>query len=334
MQLLTTAPPSAIFSGPEYLKTVIDLARKNEAAGVSGMLIYTDNSLIDPWTVAQAVLEQTRDFVPLVAVQPVYMSPYAAACKISSLAFLYGRKIALNMVAGGFRRDLEALGDHTEHDPRYDRLVEYTVILQALLRGESVTFEGEYYSVRNLGLAPALPPELMPDIYLSGASDACITACASLGAVRFSYTKPPAEMEEMAPLPGTGQIGLRVGIIARDSAAEAWDDARTRFPSDRRGQLSHKMARATSDSIWHRDISKMAEDLHEARDGAYWLYPVMNYRTFCPYLVGSHAEVASYLHRYRALGFTHLILDVPSSEADLHHALTAARLDQRVVATA
>lgn len=325
MKLLTTAPPSVRFEPGTYLNAVRDLARWNEAAGVEGMLIYTDNSLIDPWPVAQVVLESTNDFVPLVAVQPVYMSPYTAACKIASLAFLYQRKIALNMVAGGFKNDLQNLGDDTDHDSRYDRLIEYTLIMKALLRGEVVTFEGTYYQVKNLKLDPVLSPDLMPDIYLSGASDACIAAAATLEATRFSYTKPPADLAANTPLPGAGQLGLRFGIIARETAAEAWHVARNRFPADRRGQMAHKMARSTSDSIWHQEIAAMADDLHDARDGAYWLYPIKNYRTFCPYLVGTYEEVGAYITQYAALGFRDLILDVPESEDDLAHAMRAVR---------
>lgn len=323
MKLLTTAPPSARFEQGTYLNTIRDLARWNEAAGIEGMLIYTDNSLADPWTVAQAILDCTSGFVPLVAVQPLYLSPYAAACKIASLAFLHGRKIALNLVAGGFRKDLDQLGDDLEHDPRYDRLVEYGHIVQALLRGEAVNFSGAYYSMRHLKLQPSLPPELFPDIYVSGASEACIAAAAALGAVRFSYTSPPAELRAKAPLPSAGQLGLRLGIIARDTSDEAWQVAHARFPSDRRGQLAHRMARATTDSVWHQDISGLAEELPEARDGAYWLYPVRNYRTFCPYLVGSHAEVGTLIEEYAKLGFRCLILDVPQSKADLDHAMRA-----------
>ncbi len=49
------------------------------------------------------------------------------------------------MVAGGFRNDLLALGDDTQHDDRYGRTVEYTQIVLGLLRGETVTLEGADY---------------------------------------------------------------------------------------------------------------------------------------------------------------------------------------------
>jgi len=42
-------------------------------------LIYTDNGLVDPWLIAQAMITHTERLCPLVAVQPVYMHPYAVA---------------------------------------------------------------------------------------------------------------------------------------------------------------------------------------------------------------------------------------------------------------
>ena len=64
------------------------------------------------------------------------MHPYTAAKMVASLAFLHERRIDLNMVAGGFRNDLRALGDETPHDERYDRMVESREIMTRSARGE------------------------------------------------------------------------------------------------------------------------------------------------------------------------------------------------------
>jgi alkanesulfonate monooxygenase len=121
-QVFSTCP-SSIATANHYLERVARIARWSEQAGCTGMLIYTDNSLADPWLVAQIVIESTRSQCPLVAVQPVYMHPFAVAKMVPSLAFLYGRRIYLNMVAGGFKNELAALNDTTPHDGRYERLV-------------------------------------------------------------------------------------------------------------------------------------------------------------------------------------------------------------------
>ena len=120
LEVFATSPQSSQVPRDEYLKNVIDVARWSEAAGCRGTLVYTDNSLVDPWLVAQVILQNTKTLAPLVAVQPIYMHPYAVAKMVASYAHLYGRKIYLNMVAGGFKNDLMALNDPTPHDERRD----------------------------------------------------------------------------------------------------------------------------------------------------------------------------------------------------------------------
>ena len=104
----STCPPSSAHDAATYAATVAETARWSEEQGLHGMLIYTDNSLVDPWQAATVAIQNTERLVPLVAVQPVYMHPYSAAVQVASLAFLHGRRIDLNMLAGGFVGDLTA----------------------------------------------------------------------------------------------------------------------------------------------------------------------------------------------------------------------------------
>lgn len=328
IELFSTCPPSSAIDRPRYVRRVIDVARWSDEWGYRGILVYTDNGLLDPWPLAQIILENTRELCPLVAVQPVYMHPYAVAKVVTSLAHLYGRRVFLNMVAGGFANDLTALGDTTPHDRRYERLAEYTAIIKALLGGAGpVSFEGAFYTVNRLKLAPPLPPELFPGIFLSASSDAGLATARALGATAVKYPKP-ADAEE-APPAGEGALGVRVGVIARPTDEEAWDVARARFPEDRRGQLRHQLAMRTTDSVWHKDLSEMGAD---PREDVYWLGPFLNYKTFCPYLVGGYERVGGALARYVALGYTSFILDTPFDRDEMGHvglgfrqALEAAR---------
>src|SRR6266566_45090 len=69
----------------------------------------------------------------------------AVAKMVASLGFLHGRRLYLNMVAGGFKNDLESLNDPTPHDERYARLVEYTTLIMQLLGStRPVTLDGRY----------------------------------------------------------------------------------------------------------------------------------------------------------------------------------------------
>lgn len=332
VELFSTCPQSKDVDPAAYARRVADVARWSERAGYRGILVYTDNGLLDPWLVAQIVLDATSRLCPLVAVQPVYMHPYTVAKLVASIASLRQRRVYLNMVAGGFRNDLLALGDETPHDLRYERLVEYTQVVLRLLGGERVSHDGAFFTLRNVLLTPTLPPELMPGVFVSGSSEAGAAAARALGATAVKYPKPPDE--EAPTAEATTRTGIRIGVIARDDDVAAWTIAHDRFPPDRRGKVTHELAMKTSDSDWHRQLSRLGSTPPSPAN-PYWLGPFEHYKTFCPYLVGSYERVADELERYLRLGFETFILDIPPDEAELGYtaeafARAAARLDADV----
>lgn len=316
--VFATCPPSAGLPRGAYVPRVVDVARWSEARGCEGILVYTDGRLFDPWLVAQVIVAHTERLSPLVAVQPVYLPPYTAAKMVTSLAHLHGRRLHLNMVAGGFRNDLAALDDDMPHDRRYERLTEYTRLVQRLLAGETLTHHGAFYRAQQLCLLPPLPPGLVPDVFVSGSSEAGLAAARALGAVAVRYPEPgrPAPVRG----PDAPRSGVRVGVLARDTDEAAWAVAHARFPADRKGQLTHAVAMKVSDSSWHHQLSRLDD---RGPDAPWWMHPFTNYQTFCPYLVGSHAVVAAELARFVAAGERIFILDVPAGEDDLAHAAAA-----------
>lgn len=328
IQLFSTCPWSA--ATPEnYRNRVAQVAQWSEAAGCTGILVYTDNSAVDPWLVAQIIIESTDRLCPLVAVQPVYMHPYSVAKIVSSLAFLHRRRVFLNMVAGGFKNDLAALNDITPHDARYDRLVEYTQIIRQLIENPlPLTFEGRFYTVKNLSLRPVVPPELYPGILASGSSEAGLAAAGQMGATAVRYPEPPDRAQaETSSGAGSGS-GIRIGIIARERDEDAWQIALQRFPEDRKGQLTRQLATKISDSEWHHRLAEMGD---AAKPETYWLRPFENYQTNCPYLVGSYERVARELARYINLGYRTFILDIPPEQEELQHIGVVFQFAQRGV---
>jgi len=318
LRVFSTCPPSVTASAEAYLGQVEEIASWSEDAGCEGILVYTDNSQVDAWLVSQTIIGATRSLCPLVAVQPVYMHPYSVAKMVASLAFLHGRRVYLNMVAGGFATDLAALDDRTPHDQRYERLIEYTTIVQQLLESEEpVTFNGTHYRVKNLRLTPRVPRELLPGILISGSSEAGMAAAIRLGATAIEYPKPAADCLA-AEVPSAASRGIRIGIIARSADAEAWRVAHARFPPDRHGQLAHELAMKVSDSAWHRQLSALGETPAGANN-PYWLVPFKNYKTFCPYLVGSYSRVAHAIAAYVQAGYRTFVLDVPAGAEELRH---------------
>ncbi len=321
IRVFATTPPSSGAEPTAYLRRAVEVARWSEAAGCEGTLVYTDNSLVDRWLVSRAIIESTERLCPLVAVQPVYMHPYAAAKMGASLGFMHERRVWLNLVAGGFTNDLTALGDETPHDERYERVTEYARVILGLLTGDATSLAGRYYRVQDLRITPKLPPELQPGMLMSGSSPAGFAAARAIGAVPVKYPKRPGEEEAGHDTIG---FGVRIGIIARDTDDEAWAIAHERLSEDRKGQIAHSLAMKVSDSRWHHQLSRqetattLAVESAERRN-PYWLLPFQNYKTFCPYLVGSYRQITELVAGYIRLGARTFILDVPASEDELRH---------------
>src|SRR5262245_2993501 len=199
LKIFSTCPLSSRAEPEVCARDLREFARAREDAGHQGILVVTDNGQLDPWLVSQIIVEATERLCPLVAIQPAYMHPYTVAKMITSFAHLHGRRLYLNMVAGGFKNDLAALSDLTPHDERYARLEEYTTIILRLLRtAEPVSFDGRHYRVSNLKLTPPLLAGLMLGVLVSGSSEAGIAAARALGATAVEYPKPTAEYANAA----------------------------------------------------------------------------------------------------------------------------------------
>ena len=311
--LFATCPASTTLPQDAYLRHVVDVARWSEAWGCAGILIHADNALVDPWIIAHTIIRHTRRLSPLVAVQPIYMHPYAVAKIVSTIAYLYGRRVFLHMVANGVKHDLEAINDQTPHERHYARLVEYTLIVKRLLSSSTpVTCLGEFYTIEDLTLAPQCRLDVLPGVFVSGSSDAGIAAAKAVGATAIKFPQPPALETARAD---TGlSFGARMGVIAREDSDEAWKIAHSRFPEDRRGQ-STRLPTTKADSV----------------QGPYWLGPFNSYKTMCPYLVGSYTEVVEAVVAYVRKGIRTFILDVPADSTELDH---VTRVFSRVAALA
>src|SRR6266700_2374943 len=172
--------------------------------------------------------------------------------------------------------------DNSQADP----WVIAQIIKQFVASPDAVSFSGEFYTVNNLRLTPPLPPELFPVSFISGSSEAGLSAAQAIGATAIKYPKPANECAQEPPDAGLDS-GIRVGVIARADEGEAWRVALQRFPEDRKGQLTHQLAMKVSDSSWHHQLSEMAKET-KSDHNPYWLVPFENYKTFCPYLVGSY----------------------------------------------
>jgi alkanesulfonate monooxygenase len=275
------------------------------------VLVYTDHRQADPWLLAQLILQSTTRLRPLVATQPVYMHPFSLARGIATLSYLYDRRIDINLVAGGFPRDLAALGDNTSHDHRYDRLLEYATIVRDLLGRGSSTFAGRFYTTNDLKLPP-LPLELRPGITTSGSSAAGLAVAKQLGARAIQYLRPSYEYAAGTYDP-RDEHGTRLGVIVRESSEEAWAVARRRFPEDADGRALRELAVAVTDSVWVKELER---EIRTPAGHPYFLDAYRTYKSHCPFIVGSTSEVSAEIASYLRVGFRTFLLEQPTDAED------------------
>jgi alkanesulfonate monooxygenase len=320
--IYSSCPPIVEYDREAYSRELLKIVRWSDDAGCRGGLVYTDCTSIDGWMVAQATIVNSATFVPLVAIQPMDMTPFALARAVASLALLYDRQVDLNFVSGGFSRDLAVQGDDLPHDARYDRIAEYVSIVRTLLGGGRVEYTGRYYNMRGARLPFPPPDHLMPTAYVSGSSEASVQAAESLGLRQLSYPLPPDDFAGSNVRKNKFGTGIRIGIIVRDDSSEAWRIAHQRFPPDAAGAARMQLLCAISESSWQGSIASLT--LPDNNNGdPYWLVPFRNYHTYCPYLVGSYGEVCEALEKYLSGGVRAFILDEPQGPDDLRHALLA-----------
>lgn len=314
ISLISTCPSSRRYTtGRGYLEQVINVSQWAENDGWDAILVYTSNSLTDPWSLAQYIIQNTVQLKPLVAVQPFYAHPFTVAKIVATLGFLFERQVYLNMVAGDFPRDREALCDAANHDVRYARLIEYTTIIKTLLSTRKpLSFSGNFFHVELLQLFPAIPKELIPLFTISGSSQAGLQAARSVGAAPIQYPKPSFFYKDHLHRPDQG-AGMRVGIIAKDTDSAAWDVARLRFPPSIAGADARALATQASDSSW---VKNMAADITVPDGHPYWLSPYHNYQSSCPFLVGSKLSIIKEIVSYLKIGFRLFLVESPTNKAD------------------
>src|SRR5260221_7690758 len=156
----------------------------------------------------------------------------------------------------------------------------------------------------------------MPGMLVSGSSEAGMDAARQLRATAVEYPKPPAEYAT-APPANIASRGIRIGIIARSEDAQAWSVARTRYPEDRKGQITHQLAMKVSDSSWHRQLSELG-NTEAGAENPYWLGPFQNHKAGSPFLVGSYDRVGGEMARFVDVSYRTFLLGVPAGVEEMH----------------
>ncbi|MGC5775210.1 LLM class flavin-dependent oxidoreductase [Paenibacillus pabuli] len=292
--------------GASYIKKASVLM---ENKGFNGALFYYLNDSLDPWTSAGLIIQSTKRLTPIIAVQPYSMPPFTAAKIIHALAHYFGRRVEINLVSGGQTAELEEVGDRLNHEERYERLIEYGVVLRSLLStNEPLTFAGKYYSYQNLCMHSAVDPTLMPRIFCATtfSSPHGISAAKQIADVVLTFPGPVNHFQQFFCNQFVGspvELGIRIGLITRSTESEAFQAANR--------NMDHRL--------------RKLEKAHLIRDGWTQLeddtiyFPRRQQAADCPCLVGSYEQVATYIRKYAELGVKHIIIGASIGFEEAEH---------------
>jgi alkanesulfonate monooxygenase len=208
-----------------------------DTLGYEGVLLPTGRSCEDAWVVASSLIPVTRSLKFLVAIRPGLSSPALSARMAATFDRLSNARLLINVVTGGDQAELEGDGVFLDHDTRYAITDEFLSIwrehLQSAHDGGTVDFIGKH--LRSKGGKLLYPPRQRPHppLWFGGSSPAAHEIAARHIDTYLTWGEPPEAVEEKiadvrARAKAEGrelQFGIRLHVIVRETADEAWVDA-------------------------------------------------------------------------------------------------------------
>jgi alkanesulfonate monooxygenase len=226
-------------------------------------------------------------------------------------------RFALNLVNAWNMPELEKAGiPFAPHDERYAYGREWISVVEPLMRGETVNFQGKYFNVSDYTLRPADRYRARPRIYVGGESEPARALVADHGDVWFINGQPLEDVRGLIndvarrprPGPPLGSplgFGLSAFVIARQTEAEAEIALLRLFELAKLDAPIRALQRANTDPY-----SVMAQTMSKTpRVGS-------NGGTAAG-LVGSYDQVAERIRRFADAGMELFMLQFQPFEAEM-----------------
>ena len=226
----TASPPARPGTiRPASLAYLGQIARSAEQLGFEAALTPTGAWCEDAWLATAMLTEVAERLKFLVAFRPGLISPTLSAQMAATFQRYSRGRLLLNVVTGGESAEQRAYGDFLGKAQRYERCGEFLDIVTRLWAGETVDFEGTHLHVQGARLTRR--PDPVPDLYFGGSSAEAGPVAARYTDVYLTWGEPPAAVEAklrwIADLaaPRPMRFGIRLHVISRDTADEAWRQA-------------------------------------------------------------------------------------------------------------
>lgn len=205
----------------------IQLAQAVEYAGLDALWIPADSRTADSLGVAAALCAHTRRLHLQVGVPPQVMLPAALAATVQSLQSISGQRISVHLPDGEQGSLHSVFGEWLNRDQRNERIGEFLHLLTRLLApgATPLDYQGRYFQLEQggLGLRPLPAPPLILD---ASQGDELIAEHAQTCQLAGAHPDAlAAEIQRLRALRPGLRFALPLGVILRDSEAQAWDAA-------------------------------------------------------------------------------------------------------------
>jgi alkanesulfonate monooxygenase len=302
------------------LKYIAAIAQAAEAGGFSTLLLPVGSGCLDGWGIASALIPLTSQLRFMLAVRPGFIQPAVAARQATTFDYLSGGRLSINVVTGGSPEELARDGDFLDHAARYRRTREFVRVMKLLFEQERVTFEGEFFRLRDSRLHPRAVQRPRPPFYIAGASEEGVRMAAEEADIYMLWGETLDNVRQRvesvraaaAAAGRTLRYSISFQIILGETEEDAW-----RRTDEMLGQVDPAFLERQAgwfsriDSVGQRRLVSLMEN---AREQSFRLGPnlwagltqVMSGNSIA--LVGTPDQVVDRLTEYLDLGFDTVLL--------------------------
>lgn len=307
----------------DYLGQVAQAAEIN---GFDSVLTPTGRWCQDAWLTTAALLAKTTRLKFLVALRPGLIGPTLTAHQALTYQDISGGRLLLNVVVGGEDSEQRAFGDCTTKAQRYAIADEsLDVIKQLWASREPVKYVGEHIHVEEAALKAL--PETTPPVFFGGSSAEGIEVAAKHADIYLTWGERTDDVvakidrvRDRAESYGRSlEFGIRLHVIARPTADEAWGEAQRIYDSldpERIREVQGGLAESQSEG--QRRMASLHQGGSAFRAGEdarrleispnLWAGIGLVRGGAGTALVGSYDEIAERIDDYRQAGITHFVL--------------------------
>jgi alkanesulfonate monooxygenase SsuD/methylene tetrahydromethanopterin reductase-like flavin-dependent oxidoreductase (luciferase family) len=177
-------PPQWQRPWPDLYAETLEFIRWSESVGFEGAWVpehhgAQDGYVPSPLLVLAAIAARTSTIKlgSAIALAPLY-HPVRFAEEAAVLDILSDGRLQLALAIGYRRREADAYG--VDFSTRGKRTDEFLEVVRRLWAGESFSFEGKHFSLKNAAIAPTPPRGHIP-LYIGGFTDKAIERAAKYG---------------------------------------------------------------------------------------------------------------------------------------------------------